>query len=133
MKKLIFHSIAAGFLLLLFSACTADNNYLQPSDFATVLRKEGVKIEQVNPLDPRPLGATEALELKVSGSGIGIYKFDRTSKSTKKRLDRIAENKKIYFNGIPFPIYEVHGSFFIVGLDKNPEKHRILKVLRNFR
>ena len=133
MKKLICHGIAAAVMLLLFSGCAADNNYLQPGDFAKALRKEGLKIERSRLLDPRPIGATDALELKISGSGIGVYKFDRTSKVTKRRLDRIAENKKIFFNGIPFPIYEVHGSFVIVGLDKNPEKHRILKVLRNFK
>lgn len=118
---------------MIFAGCSGDNNYLQPVDFAAALRKEGIKVDRVNPLDPRPLGATEALELRVNGSGIGVYKFDRSSKLSKQRIERIAESKKIFFNGIPFPIYEVHGSFVVVGLDKNPAKHRILQVLRDFR
>lgn len=131
LKILIF--VAAVTAAALFSGCAVDNNHLHPTDFAAALRKEGLKIERVNRLDHRPLGATEAVELRVSGSGIGVYKFDKSAKISGKRLKRIQETKKIFFNGIPFPIYEVHGSFIVVGLDKNPDKHRILKVLRNFK
>lgn len=118
---------------VIIAGCANNNNYLQPADFVTAMRQAGLQVERVNPLDHRPLGASDALEAKVAGSGIGIYKFDRTAKISRQRLERIAETKKIYFNGIPFPIYETSGSFIVVGLDKNPEKHRILKVLRNFR
>lgn len=126
--------IAAVAVTVLLSGCFMhDNNYLQPDDFVRAMRKEGLKIERVNRLDPRPLGATEALEARVAGSGIGIYKFDRTAKVTSDRLEKIRKSKKIYFNGIPYPVYEVCGSFFVIGLDKNPEKHKILEVLRSFR
>lgn len=123
------------FLLLFFAAgcTTGDNNYLRPVDFVKRLEADGVKVSAVNPLSPLPLQATEALELKVANSNIGVYKFDRNSKSMSSRLKRISKNKRIYFNGIPYPIYEVHGSFIIVGLDKNIEKHRILETLRKFR
>ncbi|MBQ9087426.1 MAG: hypothetical protein IJY46_01460 [Lentisphaeria bacterium] len=133
MKSRWLPGFAAVAVVLLFSACFHDNNYLQPEDFVRAMRKEGLKIERVNRLDPRPLGATEALEARVAGSGIGIYKFDRSAKVTKDRLEKIRKAKKIYFNGIPYPVYEVYGSFFVVGLDKNPEKHKILEVLRDFR
>ena len=127
--KILFAVLTAAVI----SGCANNNNYLQPADFVTALRKEGITVERVNPLDHRPLGATEALEVRVAGSGIGVYKFDRTAKISSQRLERISETGKIYFNGIPFPIYETSGSFVLVGLDKNPAKHQILKVLRNFR
>lgn len=120
-------------VMIIFAGCANDNNYLQPEDFVTALRKDGVKVERTNKLDPRPLGASEALEVRVAGSGVGIYKFDRSVKMLASRLARIKKSNRIYFNGIPYPVYEVSGSFVLVGLDKNPEKHRILKVLRNFR
>ena len=137
MKQYLTKLTASAVVLLIFSGCsgwfTNENNYLKPSDFAIALHKAGIKIEQVNQLSPIPLNATEALELKIAGSGIGVYKFDRAVKSNRDRLERIKKSKKIYFNCIPFPIYEVHGSFIVVGLDKNREKHRILEVLRNFK
>ena len=134
--KLFVNLIFALTGLLVLSGCSSvdnKNNYLKPEDFAAALTKAGVKIEQTRPLDPAPLNATEAIELKVAGSGIGVYKFDRSVRISRERLERIKKNKRIYFNCIPYPIYEVHGSFIVVGLDKNPEKHRILEVLRNFK
>ena len=136
MKRLIVNLFAVlGGVLLLAGCSTSDNknNYLKPEDFAAALTRAGVKIERANRLDPAPLNATEAIELKIAGSGIGVYKFDRAIRISRDRLERIKKSKKIYFNCIPYPIYEVHGSFIVVGLDKNPEKHRILEVLRNFR
>ena len=136
MKRYIFTLAAVAVVVMLSSGCSFTdnkNNYLKPSDFAVALHKAGLKIEKVNPLSPIPLNATEALELKIAGSGIGVYKFDRTVRANRERLERIKKSKKIYFNCIPFPIYEVHGSFIVVGLDKNREKHRILEVLRNFK
>ena len=120
-------------VISLLAGCANDNNYLQPGDFVSHLRKNGIKVEKINQLDPGPLGATEALEVQIAGSGVGIYKFDRSAKISRQRLERISKNKKIFFNGIPYPIYETSGSFILIGLDKNKEKHRILKVFRNFR
>ena len=133
MKAAALKFLPLLFMLFTAGCITADNNYLRPVDFVKHLEADGVKVTAVNPLNPLPLQATEALELQVANSNIGVYKFDRNSKSMRARLKRINENKRIYFNGIPYPIYEVHGSFIIVGLDKNVEKHRILKSLRNFR
>ena len=132
-KKLAASGVLTVAILLCSGCFSPDNNYLRPADFARELRKNGIVIEQIRPLDPRPLGATEALEMRVAGSGIGVYKFDRSNRNSREKLERISKSKKIYFNGIPYPIYEVCGSFFIVGLDKNTEKRKILEVLRNFK
>lgn len=132
-KRLAASGVLTVAILLCCGCFSLDNNYLRPTDFARELRKHGIVIEQIRPLDPRPLGATEALEMRVAGSGIGVYKFDRSNRNSREKLERISKSKKIYFNGIPYPIYEVCGSFFIVGLDKNTEKRKILEVLRNFK
>ena len=134
MKKTWSFTATAFMVMLLVSGCIFnDNNYLQPDDFVTALRRNNINVERVNRLDHRPLGASEALEVRIAGSGVGIYKFDRSAKLTRQKLDKIAKAKKIFFNGIPYPIYEVSGSFVLVGLEKNREKHRILEVLRNFK
>ena len=136
MKRTIVNLLAALGCTLMLAGCSLSdnkNNYLRPEDFAAALNKAGLKIEQARRLDPAPLNATEAIELKIAGSGIGVYKFDRSVRVSRDRLERIKKSKRIHFNCIPYPIYEVHGSFIVVGLDKNPEKHRILEVLRNFK
>ena len=135
MKRYMMNlSVTAAAALLLCGCSLGENknNYLKPSDFAAALTKAGIKVERSNPLNPSPLSATEAIELRVANSGIGVYKFDRSVRVARERLERIRKNKRIYFNCIPYPIYEVHGSFIVVGLEKNREKHRILEVLRNF-
>ena len=110
-----------------------DNNYLLPEDFARKLTKDGLPVTAVRPLNPQPLSATAALEMKVGDGIIGVYKFDTSIRIQKNRLDRIRKSKKIFFNGIPYPVYEVSGSFIVVGLDKHKDKERILKSLRDFR
>ena len=124
------------FFALALSGCTMiepDNNYRHPADFARHLQNDGFKIAAVRPLDPRPLAAAEALELTIGNSNIGVYKYDINNKLQRKRLEKIKREKRIYFIGIPYPIYEVSGSFIVVGLDKHKEKKRILESLRNFK
>jgi len=92
-----------------------------------------LKVDAVRPLDPRPVAAAEAIELAIGNSNIGVYKYDINNKLQRKRLEKIKREKRIYFIGIPYPVYEVSGSFIVVGLDKHKEKKRILESLRNFK
>ena len=122
--------------VLLNSGCgifESDNNYLMPQDFARQLSKDGLNVIATRPLDPLPLSATAALEIKVGNSNIGVYKYDTSIKIQKNRLERIKKSKRVFFNGMPYPVYEVSGSFIVVGLDKHKDKERILKSLRNFK
>ena len=109
-----------------------DNNYLRPEDFAPRLEQAGIKVTSVRPLPGAPFKATSGAAVMVEGSEIGVYKYDRTSKV---QADRIAQRKRAgrtYINGIPYPV-EVYGSFMFLGLEKNPRKRDILKVIRKFR
>ncbi|MBE6388624.1 MAG: hypothetical protein E7043_00450 [Lentisphaerae bacterium] len=136
-KKAVFLNVLTAVILTaVFSGCTMfepDNNYLHPVDFARKLQSDGLKVDAVRPLDPRPVAAAEAIELAIGNSNIGVYKYDINNKLQRKRLEKIKREKRIYFIGIPYPVYEVSGSFIVVGLDKHKEKKRILESLRNFK
>ena len=100
---------AAAFL----AGCSSfDNNYLRPEDFAAYLERNGVKVEGTRPLPGDPFRATSGCGVKVDGSEIGVYKYDRSSSVQDKRITRIEEEGKTYIQGIPFPV-EVRGSFMI--------------------
>ena len=119
---------AAAFL----AGCASfDNNYLRPEDFAAYLERNGIKVEGTRPLPGDPFRATSGCAVKVDGSEIGVYKYDRSSSVQDKRITRIEEEGKTYIQGIPFPV-EVRGSFMFLGLEKNPQKRRILEVVDKF-
>jgi hypothetical protein len=120
------------FALLFISGCAVDNNYLQPQDITTALEKEGLRVESVRQVLPDPFRATSGVAISIDGSEIGVYKYDQTSRIQRKRLDSIAESRRTYINGIPYPVV-VHGSFMIMGLDKNKKKRQILKALKHFK
>ena len=133
-RLFLLSGVVAG--IILFSGCAifdVNNNYLHPEDFAKQLQKDGIRVDALRALDPSPLAATAAVELKIGQSNVGVYKFDTNIEVQRKRLERIRKNKRIYFNGIPYPIYEVSGSFIVIGLDKHKDKARILESLRNFK
>ena len=115
------------------SSLGPDNNYLRPVDFVNHLNRNGIKVDAVRPLDPRPLSASDALEMKIGESNIGVYKYDVSRQDQRNRLERIRQSKRVYFVGIPYPVYEVSGSFIVVGLDKHKDKERILEALRTFK
>ena len=73
----------------MFAGCaTVDNNYLRPEDFADYLTRAGIKVDGVRPLLPDPFRATSGCGIMIAGSEIGVYKYDRTSRVQRKRLER---------------------------------------------
>lgn len=121
------------FALLFIGGCiSVDNNYLQPQDITRALEREGIKVESVRPVLPDPFRATSGVAISIDGSEIGVYKYDQTSRVQRKRLAGIADSKRTYINGIPYPVV-VHGSFMIMGLDKNKKKRQIIKALKYFK
>ena len=103
----------------------------RPEDFAVYLEREGVKVEGVRPLPGEPFRATSGCAVKVADCEVGVYKYDRSSTVQDKRVKKIAEEGRTYIQGIPFPV-EVRGSFMFLGLEKNPQKHQIIKVIDKF-
>lgn len=130
------HRILLSMLIPMAAAILAgcvgyNNNYLRPEDFAAYLERNGVKVEGTRVLPGDPFRATSGCAVIVAGSEIGVYKYDRGSSVQEKRINRIAEEGRTYIQGIPLPV-EVRGSFMFLGLEKNPQKHKILEVVDQF-
>lgn len=119
-------------LLLLLCGCAVENNHLNPNDFADCLRRNDIKVDDVHPILPEQIKATSACAVRVNGSEIGVFKYDVSSNVQRKRLERIAQTRKVYFIGMPFYAY-VHGSFVFIGLEKCPQKHEVIKAIKKFR
>ena len=119
-------------ILLLLTGCAVENNYLHPEDFAEYLRRDGLEVESVRKLRPDPFSASDAAAVKVADSEIGVYKYDTTAEAQRKRLARIAKEKRLCIVGIPYPV-KVQGSFVFFGLDRNPAKRKIIKTIEKFK
>lgn len=131
MKALTVTAILYGALLMLSGCHFDDNNYLTPRDFPARLEEAGIKVSSVRDIPGAPFKATSGIAVLVENSEIGVYKYDRTSKVQSDRIERRKRTGRAYINGIPYPV-EVHGSFMFMGLEKNPRKHEIIKVIRRF-
>ncbi|MCQ2380010.1 MAG: hypothetical protein MJ025_03700 [Victivallaceae bacterium] len=127
--KIVIFAVAC--LILCGCSSTPENNYLNPADFATYLGRAGVKVDGVRELPPDPFRANSGVGIMISGSEIGVYKYDTSIRVQAERIARLRETKRTYVCGIPYPI-EVYGSFMVLGLDKNPSKHKIIKALHSF-
>ena len=117
---------------LLLAGCAVENNYLHPEDFAEYLRRDGLTVEGVRKLRTDPFSASDAAAIKVANSEIGVYKFDITARIQRERLERIAETRRLYITGIPYPV-KVYGSFVFFGLDRNPAKRKIIRTIEKFK
>ncbi len=135
-KFWLWGNLLLAMLWLTVAGCAswgkATNNAFRPEDFADYLKRAGIKVDSVRELPPDPFRASGACAIMIEGSEIGVYKYDQTSMIQRKRLNRIAQERRTYINGIPYPV-AVHGSFMIFGLDKNPRKREILQVLKKFK
>lgn len=125
-------SCAICVFLFLLCGCAVENNHLKPEDFADCLRRNNISVDAVHPVQPDQIRATSACAVNVGGSEIGVFKYDIASSVQRKRLDRIAQTRKVFFIGMPFYAY-VHGSFVFVGLDKCKQKHEVIKAIKQFK
>ena len=130
MKRCVW--LFSALLMLSVTGCSVNNNYLRPEEFADYLRRDGIEVESVRKLRPDPFRASDAAGIKVAGSEIGVYKYDSTARVQRERLSRIADEKRLYIIGIPYPV-KVYGSFVFFGLDRNPAKRKILRTIEKFK
>ncbi|MPM91074.1 hypothetical protein SDC9_138199 [bioreactor metagenome] len=129
--RILFSMLALTVSAILAGCVGYDNNYLRPEDFAAYLERDGVKVEGTRSLPGDPFKASGGCAVMVAGSEIGVYKYDRSAAVQEKRINRISEKGRTYIQGIPFPV-EVRGSFMFLGLEKHPEKRKILEVVDKF-
>ena len=131
MKK-IYVLFFVSCLTVILTGCAVENNHLSPEDFAECLRRNDVNVESVRPLPPEPFRATSACAVKVGDSEIGVYKYDLSNATQRRRIERIRSGRKVYIVGLPYYAY-VHGAFVFVGLDKNKQKKSIMSAIKSFR
>jgi len=132
-QKLNF-CIVGLLLMLVLSSCVSDvsNNYLHIEDLTDHLVNQGIKVEQVQPLEPRLIRASRAFAITIKGKEIGVYKYDTSIKKQREKLARIKETGEVYVLAIKFAAI-VKGSFVLIGVGRNPEKDRIIAALESFK
>ena len=133
-QKLNLYSAGLA-LAIVLSSCvsgTVSNNYLHIEDLNEHFVDQGIKVEQVQPLEPRLIKATRAFAITIKGKEIGIYKYDISIKLQRKKVERIKETGVVYVLAIKFPAV-VKGSFVLIGVERHPEKDKIMAALESFK
>jgi hypothetical protein len=115
----------------MLAGCAINNNSLQPKDLAACLVAHGVKIEYISPLEPAIAYADGGMEMGISGKRVAAYHYNTDMEVQRKRLARIKKNKYIYIMGLKFPAI-VHGSYVLVNVNSNPQKHKIIAAFKKF-
>jgi len=118
--------------LLFVSGCDKNNNHLNLKNVTDHFVACGLKVEQVQPIEPGVLKASSAMAMKIGGKDIGIYKYDVGLDVQKKRIARISDEGFIYIVGLKYPVM-VNGSFVMVGAHSHPQKTEIVKAFNSFK
>ncbi|MCF6175975.1 MAG: hypothetical protein L3J71_09430 [Victivallaceae bacterium] len=125
----------AGFVMAVaLSSCTTgkvSNNYLHIEDLVNHMVSQKIKVEQVQPIEPKLVSASRAFAVTIGGKEIGIYKYDVNIKKQREKIDNIEKNGRVYVLAIKFPAV-VKGSFMLMGVERNPERDKIMAALESF-
>jgi len=120
-----------GFIMI-FGCTSVSNNSLYTRDLAICLTANGVKIEYIRPLQSAILYADDAMEMGISGKQVAAYHFNTDLKIQKERIAKIAKNKYVFIMGLKFPAM-VYGSYVLVNVNSNPQKHKIIAAFKKFK
>jgi hypothetical protein len=126
-----FTFLAGIAVLILIAGCAVNNNSMHVRDLADCLAANGVKIDYIRPLEPALLYADSAMELGISGKQVAAYRFNTDLKTQRERIENIKKNKYVYIMGLKFPAM-VKGSFVLVNVNSNPQKHKIIAAFDKF-
>ena len=126
-----FIILSAIILSILFVGCASSNNALHVRDLADCLSANGVKIEYIRPLKGGVIFADSGMEMGISGQKVAAYHFNTDMETQRKRIERIKNNKFVYIMGLKFPAV-VKGSFVLVNVNPNPQKHEIIAAFKKF-
>ena len=128
MMKLLLAAVSAAW----FCGCSnIGNNHLTLKDFGDHLADSGLHIEQVQPLAPA-FDSDTAAAFQIAGMDIGVYKYNVNIPKQAARLKYFTEKKCLYIKALKFPLL-VNGSFVVIGYEKNPRKHEIIRAVASFR
>lgn len=118
-------------MLIAAAGCAVNNNSLQIRDLADCLSLYGVKIEYIRPLEPALLYADAGMEMGISGQRVAAYYFNVNLPIQRERIEKIKKNKYVYIMGLKFPAL-VKGSYVLVNVNSNPQKHKIIAAFDKF-
>jgi hypothetical protein len=127
--------IAGIILAVIFSSCSMlnnSNNYLHIEDLVDHMTSQGIKVEQVQPIEPRLVGASRGFAVTIKGEEVGIYKYDSSINKQREKLKKIAETGRVYVLAVKFSAVK-KGSFMLIGVERNPEKDKIMAALETFK
>jgi len=119
------------FALLALAGCATTNNDRTLDNMVDHFTRAGIPIQSRQPLLPEPFNASEAVALKIGESEIGVYKYNKDNDLQRKRVEKIEQDKCIYFQGFKYSAM-VRGSFMIIGFDKNTRKQEIIQAFESF-
>lgn len=127
-----FAVLFATIIFIMIAGCASvSNNSLYPRDLAKCLTAHGVKIEYIRPLQSAILYADAGMEMGISGKRVAAYHFNTDLETQRKRIANIKKNKYVYIMGLKFPAM-VHGSYVLVNVNSNPQKHKIIAAFKKF-
>jgi len=118
-------------IFIMIGGCAVNNNSMHVKDLADCLALHGVKIEYIRPLQPAVLYANSGMEMGISGMRVAAYHFNTDLKTQRERIERIKKNKYVFIMGLKFPAM-VKGSYVLVNVNSNPQKHKIIAAFDKF-
>jgi|GEM_PF-1116151 len=137
LKSGILLLLLLSFIIFLFGCATTSappaitNNHLTIPDMVRYFEKRKVPIQTVALLNRDVINCDDALSIKISGSEIGIYKFNDHIKKQHDRWVKIVQNGYVYLCGIKKRTV-VNGAFVMIDSDINPKRELIEKVFMDF-
>lgn len=127
--------IAGIIMVTTLSSCLTgniSNNYLHIEDLVDHMVAQGINVTQVQPLEPRLIGASRGFAVTIDGKEVGIYKYDINIKKQQEKIANIKETGRVYVVAVKYPAV-VKGSFMLIGVGRNPKRDSILAALDNFK
>lgn len=133
MFKLLRMVLPAALLIVLGTGCSVTrNNHREPAEFVEHLIESGVAVDSFSPLAPEPVQASSAVAISINGKDIAIYKFNQDNRVQRERMARIESSGALFLApGFKHQAF-IHGSFVILGAEKNPAKQQILEAFKTF-
>jgi hypothetical protein len=118
-------------IFIMIAGCAVNNNSMHVKDLADCMALHGVKIEYIRPLQPAVLYANSGMEMGISGMRVAAYHFNTDLKTQRERIEKIKKNKYVFIMGLKFPAM-VKGSYVLVNVNSNPQKHKIIAAFDKF-
>lgn len=130
MKTIKIFSAALMMVLFLSGCHSFNNNHRTLQHIVDHFRYSNLHVQVVQPLFPY-FNSENAVSMTIKGKEIGVYKYNINVPKQRQRLERIADEKYVFVEGMKFPVL-VNGTFMLLGYEVNPERDKIIEVFEKF-